>query len=197
MVGSLKINTALEYSTRVVQKGDRRCEKSTLNDLAYLTPLRIPLMNPVLDYSRQAFTADVLIQENWKRRRRKRALFLNQMNKILPRIKVRGTVSLKGFWHLSQELNLKTKIMQCNPLSSRHFLLFCSSVGPHDSWHTISLTFLQTKALMKNWRRYCKAWIWRVRLRAKMRQGVSHLPLSYYFSMSYFCMKGTVHTVER
>ncbi len=50
MVGSLKMNTALEYSTRVVQEGDRRCEKSTLNDLAYLTPLRIPLMNPVLQY---------------------------------------------------------------------------------------------------------------------------------------------------
>jgi hypothetical protein len=47
MVGSLKMNTTLEYSTRVVQEGDRRCEKSTLNDLAYLTPLRIPLMNPV------------------------------------------------------------------------------------------------------------------------------------------------------
>jgi hypothetical protein len=31
----------------VVQEGDRRCKKSTLNDLAYLTPLRIPLMNPV------------------------------------------------------------------------------------------------------------------------------------------------------
>jgi hypothetical protein len=47
LVGSLKMNTALEYSTRVVQQGDRRCKKSTLNDLAYLTPLRIPLMNPV------------------------------------------------------------------------------------------------------------------------------------------------------
>jgi hypothetical protein len=47
MVGSLNMNTALEYSTRVVQEGDRRCKKSTLNDLAYLTPLRIPLMNPV------------------------------------------------------------------------------------------------------------------------------------------------------
>ncbi len=46
-MGSLKKNTTLEYSTRVVQEGDRRCEKSTLNDLAYLTPLRIPLMNPV------------------------------------------------------------------------------------------------------------------------------------------------------
>ncbi len=46
-MGSLKMNTALEYSTRVVQEGDRRCKKSTLNDLAYLTPLRIPLMNPV------------------------------------------------------------------------------------------------------------------------------------------------------
>ncbi len=49
MVGSLKMNTALEYSTRVVQDGDRRCKKSTINDLAYLTPLRIPLMNPVQD----------------------------------------------------------------------------------------------------------------------------------------------------
>ena len=48
MVGSLKMNTALEYSTRVVQEVDRRCQKSTLNDLAYLTPLRIPLMNPVI-----------------------------------------------------------------------------------------------------------------------------------------------------
>jgi hypothetical protein len=48
MVGSLKVNTTLEYSTRVVQEEDRRCKKSTLNDLAYLTPLRIPLMNPVL-----------------------------------------------------------------------------------------------------------------------------------------------------
>ncbi len=47
MVGSLKMNTALEYSTRVVQEGDRRCKKSTVNDLAYLTPLRIPLMNSV------------------------------------------------------------------------------------------------------------------------------------------------------
>ncbi len=47
MVGALKMNTTLEYSTRVVQEGDRRCKKSTLNDLAYLTPLRIPLMNPV------------------------------------------------------------------------------------------------------------------------------------------------------
>jgi hypothetical protein len=44
MVGSLKMNTALENSTRVVQEGDR---VGDLNDLAYLTPLRIPLMNPV------------------------------------------------------------------------------------------------------------------------------------------------------
>ncbi len=28
--GSLKMNTALEYSTRVVQEGGRRCKKSTL-----------------------------------------------------------------------------------------------------------------------------------------------------------------------
>jgi hypothetical protein len=47
LVGSLKMNTALEYSTRVVQEGDRRCKKSILDDLAYLTSLRIPLMNPV------------------------------------------------------------------------------------------------------------------------------------------------------
>ncbi len=33
----------------MVQEGDRRCKKSTLNDLAYLTPLRIPLMNPVCE----------------------------------------------------------------------------------------------------------------------------------------------------
>jgi hypothetical protein len=53
LVGSLKMNTTLEYSTRVVQEGDRRCKKSTLNDLAYLTPLRIPLMNPVFVYNFQ------------------------------------------------------------------------------------------------------------------------------------------------
>ncbi len=40
------MNTALEYSTRVVQEGGRRCKKSTLSDLVHLTPLRIPLMNP-------------------------------------------------------------------------------------------------------------------------------------------------------
>jgi hypothetical protein len=54
VVGSLKMNTTLEYSTRVVQEGDRRCKKSTLNDLAYLTPLRIPLMNPVMFFFRTA-----------------------------------------------------------------------------------------------------------------------------------------------
>jgi hypothetical protein len=43
---SVKVNTALEYSTRVVHEGGRRCKKSTLNDLVHLTPLRIPLMNP-------------------------------------------------------------------------------------------------------------------------------------------------------
>jgi hypothetical protein len=40
------MNTALEYSTRVVKEEGRRCKKSTLNDLVHLTPLRIPLMNP-------------------------------------------------------------------------------------------------------------------------------------------------------
>jgi hypothetical protein len=54
--GSLKMNTALEYSTRVVQEGGRRCKKSTLNDLVHLTPLRIPLMNPPVQYT----AADVL-----------------------------------------------------------------------------------------------------------------------------------------
>jgi hypothetical protein len=42
------MNTALEYSTRVVQEGGRRYKKSTLNDLVHLTPLRIPLMNPLM-----------------------------------------------------------------------------------------------------------------------------------------------------
>ena len=46
------MDTYLEYNTRVVKEGDRRCKKSTLNDLAYLTPLRIPLMNPVSDTKR-------------------------------------------------------------------------------------------------------------------------------------------------
>jgi hypothetical protein len=46
------MNTALEYSTRVVQEGGRRCKKSTLNDLVLLTPLRIPLMNPPYVYLR-------------------------------------------------------------------------------------------------------------------------------------------------
>jgi hypothetical protein len=45
------MNTALEYSTRVVQEGGRRCKKSTLNDLVHLTPLRIHLMNPPLGSS--------------------------------------------------------------------------------------------------------------------------------------------------
>jgi hypothetical protein len=40
------MDTALEYSTRVVQEKDRRCKKSTLKDLEHLTPLRIPLTNP-------------------------------------------------------------------------------------------------------------------------------------------------------
>ncbi len=40
------MNTALEYSTRVVQEGGHPSKKSTLNDLVHLTPLKIPLMNP-------------------------------------------------------------------------------------------------------------------------------------------------------
>ncbi len=56
MAGSLKKNTALKYSTRVVQEGGRRCKKSTLNDLVHLTPLRIPLMNPPLLYPFRGFS---------------------------------------------------------------------------------------------------------------------------------------------
>ncbi len=65
--GSLKMNTALEYrySTRVVQEGDRRCKKSTLNDLAYLTPLRIPLMNPVLILSSFSFQQPHCLENNF------------------------------------------------------------------------------------------------------------------------------------
>ncbi len=51
------MNTALEYSTRVVQEGGRRCKKSTLNDLVHLTPLRIPLMNPPIMHFSSKFSA--------------------------------------------------------------------------------------------------------------------------------------------
>jgi hypothetical protein len=55
------MNTALEYSTRVVQEGGRRCKKSTFNDLVHLTPLRIPLMNPpYVFFSPQRLKARVL-----------------------------------------------------------------------------------------------------------------------------------------
>ncbi len=64
------MNTAPEYSTRVVQEGGRRCKKSTLNDLVHLTPLRIPLMNP----------PSVFKIENVSEERRKLNL---QMNKII------------------------------------------------------------------------------------------------------------------
>jgi hypothetical protein len=49
------MNTALDYSTRVVSEGGRRCKKSTLNDLVHLTPLRIPLMNPPIVFSLKLF----------------------------------------------------------------------------------------------------------------------------------------------
>jgi hypothetical protein len=51
------MNTALEYSTRVVQEGGRRCKKSTLNDLVHLTLLKIPLLNPPLVQVRDAKNA--------------------------------------------------------------------------------------------------------------------------------------------
>jgi hypothetical protein len=59
--GSLKMNTALEYSTRVVQEGGRRCKKSTLNDLVHLTPLRIPLMNPPLINNTESSKISLLV----------------------------------------------------------------------------------------------------------------------------------------
>jgi hypothetical protein len=59
------MNSALEYSTRVVQEGGRRCKKSTLNDLVHLTPLRIPLMNPPY-FSSAIFTLQ-MPDWNWKR----------------------------------------------------------------------------------------------------------------------------------
>jgi hypothetical protein len=62
------MNTALEYSTRVVQEGGRRCKKSTgtLNDLVQLTPLRIPLMNPpIVAVSLSSNLKDVLQKINF------------------------------------------------------------------------------------------------------------------------------------
>jgi hypothetical protein len=56
------MNTALEYSTRVVQEGGRRCKKSTLNDLVHLTPLRIPLMNPPIVQIPMTFDAQSIIK---------------------------------------------------------------------------------------------------------------------------------------
>ncbi len=44
------MNTALEFSTRVVQEGGCRCKKSTLNDLVHLTPLRIPFFEPAITF---------------------------------------------------------------------------------------------------------------------------------------------------
>jgi hypothetical protein len=42
------MNTALEYSTRVVQEGGRRCKKSTLNDLVHLTPRKNTFNEPAI-----------------------------------------------------------------------------------------------------------------------------------------------------
>jgi hypothetical protein len=38
--------TALEYSTRVVQEGDRRCKKSTLNDFCTPDPSKNTFNEP-------------------------------------------------------------------------------------------------------------------------------------------------------
>ena len=66
------MNTSLEYSTRVVQKGGRRCKKSTLNNLVHLTPLRIPLMNPPIHrvYSTQVLTilTEQKLKQEWQNR---------------------------------------------------------------------------------------------------------------------------------
>jgi hypothetical protein len=62
------MNTALGYSTRVVQEGGCRCKKSTLNDVVHLTPLRIPLMNPPLvclpTQLERTYTATLLVMVN-------------------------------------------------------------------------------------------------------------------------------------
>jgi hypothetical protein len=59
------MNTALEYSTRVVQEGGRRCKKSTLNDLVHLTPIRIPLMNPPLHLNFLLSASDEILNNLW------------------------------------------------------------------------------------------------------------------------------------
>jgi hypothetical protein len=65
--GSLKMNTALEYSTRVVQEGGRRCKKSSLNDLVHLTPLRIPLKVPKCEiFDRSDFHDFYPIKSLWE-----------------------------------------------------------------------------------------------------------------------------------
>jgi hypothetical protein len=70
------MNTALEYSTRVVQEGGRRCKKSSLNDLVHLTPLRIPLMNP--PYC--SYTRALLVIPN------RRHLFVTPIGRCVPQI---------------------------------------------------------------------------------------------------------------
>jgi hypothetical protein len=59
------MNTALEYSTKGVQEGGRRCKKSTLNDLVHLTPLRIPLMNPPIVNSLTKVLVGLLVEKLW------------------------------------------------------------------------------------------------------------------------------------
>jgi hypothetical protein len=51
------MNTALEYSTRVVQEGGRRCKKSTLNDLVHLTadPSKNTFDEPAINLSRKKY----------------------------------------------------------------------------------------------------------------------------------------------
>jgi hypothetical protein len=56
------MNTALEYSTRVVNEGGRRCKKSTLNDLVHLTPSKYTFNEPaisILVCTRKGIFADV------------------------------------------------------------------------------------------------------------------------------------------
>jgi hypothetical protein len=53
LAGSLKMNTALEYSTRVVQEGGRRCKKSTLIDLVHLDPSKNTFNEPATSICEQ------------------------------------------------------------------------------------------------------------------------------------------------
>jgi hypothetical protein len=93
--GSLKMNTALEYSTRVVQEEGRRCQKSTLNDLVHLTPLRIPLINPLYGRGGQygSYLSLIFLGSWWEGRRNPPPL-KSWAGKILSSLNAREKVAL-------------------------------------------------------------------------------------------------------